>query len=55
MASKRIVITKKKILENKKIAEAKGLSKKEQTKIALKQEQKLKTTKDIIQEFDEWE
>ena len=55
MDNTRSVITKKKKLDQNKISKAKGLSKREQTTAIVKQEQKLKGAKKIVQEFDEWE
>lgn len=54
MSNKKPVITRKKNIDENKINNAKGLSKKEQAEAAVKQEKKLKTSKPSIQEFDEW-
>ncbi len=55
MDNKRSVIVRKKKLDKNKISKAKGLSKQEQSVAASKQEQKIKNTKPVLQEFDEWE
>lgn len=54
MSSRKPSIIKSSKLDKSKIEKAKGLSKTEQAHAATKQEQKLKSSKPAIQEFDEW-
>ncbi|GAB2189926.1 hypothetical protein MAH1_15340 [Sessilibacter sp. MAH1] len=54
MDKKKPSITKTSTLDQNKIKNAKGLSKKEKIDTAAKQERKLKISKSVIQEFEEW-